>query len=345
MGETLVSIKCKNVSYSDVQSLITNIFEDPEGESIKHQRHPEPSPTTSDVSIKNPRDRGWTSKGIQELKVKQIAGPTSRITKSVISDKNQSCFATEQKVKSKIKFLQSKETQPNLKPNQCDDTADIISFVNTIRPGKNPANQNGVYSKCVECRANTHWVRDCPDKAVQYVDIAPAILQTLNSECKSDAVISSKVSSTVGGWDWLNSYLDALSPSVKSQIKWSENPCISSFRKSGDTTSTHYIDLPVRLGSTKTWKIVRTQVIDRQVPLLLSRISFKRGQMRIDGQNNSATYGQVIKLGVTSTGYLTFSLSAHPFAYGVQPGGYLKSDQFSPAYSENMRITKYPDKD
>ena len=192
---------------------------------------------------------------------------------------------------------------------QCDDPANIINFVNTLRHGKNPQNENGVYSKCVECRATTHWVNDCPDKSVQYVNIEPAKLETLNSDVECGAVISSGVSSTVCGWDWLTSYLDSLPPSVKSEIKWSENSRCFSFRNGGDCPSTHTVDIPVTIGKRKSWNIVRTHVVNRPVPLLLSRSALKWGRMKIDSQNNSAImYGQVTKLHIDASGYLTMPL-------------------------------------
>lgn len=307
LGGTLVSIRCKSLQYSDVRSLIVDMFQDPV-DSTKHLP-PEPSPTICAATTNNSKARGWTEDGIQENRVKSKL--IKHKTKPNTNKHPGPCKSKNDKIESNIKHS--------------DVLENTVNFVNTMRHGKNPQNENGVFSKCVECRANTHWVRDCPDNSVQHVNMDPSVLKTLNTEAKCDAVISSDVSSTVCGWEWLTSYLDSLSPSVKSQIKWSENSRIFSFRKAGDCTSTHTIDIPMRFGRREDWNTVTTHVIDRPVPLLLSRQSLKWGKMRINGLTNAATmYGQVVKLHVSSPGYLTLPL--YSLCSGAQPGLYYKPD-------------------
>ena len=122
LGGSLVSIRCNGLGYSDVRSLIMDMFQD-QGESIQYHHSPEQPPTISGETINNPKHRGWTEDGIHKNRVKHILVSKPKLVERPC--KNNS------------------ENKGNSRQVQCDDPANIVNFVNTLRHGKNPQNEIG----------------------------------------------------------------------------------------------------------------------------------------------------------------------------------------------------------
>jgi len=166
----------------------------------------------------------------------------------------------------------------------------------SLKDGKNPLGKNGKTTLCLICKSEYHWANLCPHRggAVDEVgrEESPLVvehvvlLQSLSSEGGSNlndllsetwncAIVDCGATKTVAGRAWVDNYLASLPDFEKQNVKFS--PCKTSYRF-GDgkqVFAVENVSLPVHIGTKSLF--INTDVVDKNIPLLLSRESMKKG--------------------------------------------------------------------
>ena len=185
----------------------------------------------------------------------------------------------------------------------------------------NPLDQHGKISRCRICESINHWERDCPDQDLtkkrdssEDVTLFQSVLHSQESlkqftgEALSAAILDSGASKTVCGKTWMNCYQDTLTELEKQNIK--ERPRFTQF-KFGDgrkITSIKKVIIPATLGDIKV--NIETDVIDEDIPLLLSKDSMKKADTKIDFSNDTVVmFGLTQNVFATSSGHYAIALS------------------------------------
>ena len=198
----------------------------------------------------------------------------------------------------------------------------------------NPVNQHGVITRCTICYSKYHWMRDCPNSeknqnskckncqsvlhATQYCphqeytmltkDIEIGAMNSFLNEAFNQAVLDSGCNKTVCGEKWYINFLKT-HPSMNSH-EIQENKESSSVFRFGDgkaVKSKMSVTLPVSIGQKKV--NLETDVVDADIPLLLSKASMKKSETTIDFANDSVTmFGEKVKLSLASSGHYMINL-------------------------------------
>lgn len=204
---------------------------------------------------------------------------------------------------------------------------------------QNPLGKDGRVSRCVICDSRFHWVRDCPDSyenagsrggsgavgggfggdtEAAYLSLflgyagddgTDVKLSGLVKEAKGCAVLDSGCSTTVCGTGWLKGFLSGLSDYERGNIV--EEKSISTFTFADGVTvpSIKRVTLPGYVGNMCA-RIV-TDVVDCNIPLLLSRRSMKRAAMLINFATDQVKIqGRVIDLQTSASGHYLLPISA-----------------------------------
>ena len=186
----------------------------------------------------------------------------------------------------------------------------------TPQKSTNPIGKDGKPSRCLTCGSKYHWSRNCPDnefyrkksdKAVGFCrnndeegedeseEIEISLLQTTKEtallkqflgETIGCAIVDSGCSKTVAGKQWMDCYMESLeegdlkkvtSLNSKQSFKFGEGHAIPSVGK---------LRVPAKIGSTKV--IIETDVVNADIPMLLSKESLKKAGTVLDFNNDSA---------------------------------------------------------
>ena len=187
---------------------------------------------------------------------------------------------------------------------------------------KNPPNSFGQTSRCTICESICHWAAECPHNhekqakdAAEQPDfelfsnaVQEGYVEKLVGETLSCALLDSGCTKTVCGSFLLQCYKNSLDEKDQTNIVY--EPSIRTF-KFGDSKgikSTHKAYIPAYIGNRKVR--IETEVVDKELPLLLSKEAMKKAGMMIDFTNDSAQiFGFHINLEITSSGHYTIALS------------------------------------
>lgn len=202
------------------------------------------------------------------------------------------------------------------------------------RRGKkgNPVGRDGRVTTCYRCGSRNHWARMCPDPedsadenngdAEDHTEIAHLSLfvgyanndgrnrkmQTLIQESAGHAVLDTGCSSTVCGVGWLETYLGGLSEYERSQLREEESDTKFKFGVGDTVSSMKKVSIPCWLG--KATATITTDVVDCDIPLLLSKRSMKKAKMNLDfGEDTIRVNGADIKLGCSTAGHYLLPIS------------------------------------
>ena len=179
---------------------------------------------------------------------------------------------------------------------------------------KNCPDENRYPTRCKVCGSIYHYIRDCPDADkkdlslqslkiqlfTQESGVELCFLEQMVSETLCCAVIDPGCPSNVCGQNWLKCYLDSLSnhddvtetPSEKS-YQFGPSKIYHSLKK---------VNIPINIGG-KPGHIL-TDVVDCEVPLLLSKHSIKSAGGQLDFVKDTITlFSTEIKLQHTSSGH------------------------------------------
>ena len=186
----------------------------------------------------------------------------------------------------------------------------------------NPIGQDGNVMRCVVCDSIRHLLANCPhsfenqnaafvsdeiesydeEEACLFTGQNPSHLFVLSAEAQNCAVLDSACSSSVCGKEWLNNYLNSLNSDILNNVQRSSSDKI--FRFGGGTRlhSEGSFILPATLAGKKV--TIKTDVVDSDIPLLLSKDAMKKACMKLDLESDTAEiYGKKIHLNCTSSGH------------------------------------------
>ena len=201
----------------------------------------------------------------------------------------------------------------------------------------NPTGHDGRPLLCRACGSYQHLVAACPDS---WENQSPEnVLQTeqgedgsvcrkgkqqgknetslsfsdnianLRQETKNAAVLDSGCSSTVCGKLWIEQYLNSLSSYNQTKIIRMEGQKVFRFGRGEQLKSIGCYIIPIFLAGRKLW--LKTDVVESDVPLLLSRISMKRAKLQLNTEHDMAyILGRIVKLRCTSSGHYCIPITA-----------------------------------
>lgn len=184
--------------------------------------------------------------------------------------------------------------------------------------GTNPLDKYGKRSKCAICQSTFHWAKDCPHRSEQVrltenVEECNITLFTKDSmsnaeifltESLGSAIIDTACTRTVCGEKWLENYIEDLDQDQVSHLVQTVTTSCRPFRF-GDGNVVHSnrkVKLPAKIGETKCY--IETEVVQADIPLLLSKASLKKAGTVLDMENDRAVmFKQPVLLEFTSSGH------------------------------------------
>ena len=181
--------------------------------------------------------------------------------------------------------------------------------------------------RCDICESVCHLARDCPEKVYyqeeeEYEDeesydivlyqsnlITDDDYKTFVAEASISAILDSGASSSVTGKKWLQSYIEGLPD--KEQRKVEYRPSNSSFKFGNDKRfkSEHKVLIPAKIGETNV--SICTDVVDTEIPLLLSKDAMKHAFTEINFVTDTVKmFGVEQEIEVTSSGHYALPLNS-----------------------------------
>ena len=190
------------------------------------------------------------------------------------------------------------------------------SGMSLIRKKKNPVGSNGRPLTCRSCGSYRHLVRECPDSWENMSQINTSmeeehmVLFTGNNlgdwqqdmDLGNCALLDSACSSTVCGKKWLDNYIDSLDQSDKRNIQQTGSRRMFVFGGGNKLRSDGEFCLPAEIAGKEVR--IKTDVVQSDIPLLLSRKSMKTAGVKMDLENDTATiFGKEVTLNLTASGH------------------------------------------
>ena len=193
---------------------------------------------------------------------------------------------------------------------------------------RNPRDEDGNYLKCLVCESIMHFRRDCPhwkqnqqasafeastepvnpeakvevSEAYKVSDYSQEDKQILMSETANAAILDSACSKTVAGRAWKEMYLASLSVDERKHVKFLPGGTTFKFGAGNKIQSEEGMEIPCVIGGLET--TVRTDVVDSDIPLLLSKADMKRMGFKLNMENDTLEVnGRSIELESTSSGH------------------------------------------
>ena len=197
------------------------------------------------------------------------------------------------------------------------------------RNGNRKMNPNGRDGKplcCRACGSYRHFLAECPDRwefqsarvditeeenetAVLFTGAQERNIAQLGIEAQNSAVLDSACSSTVYGKAWFDAYLNSLSPENHQKVIKMEGEKVFRFGGGEKLKSIGLYIIPVELAGKKL--SLKTDVVDSEIPLLMSKASMKKARITINTDNDTAEiFGIRVKLQSTSSGHYCIPVSA-----------------------------------
>ena len=123
----------------------------------------------------------------------------------------------------------------------------------------------------------------------------------VNRETFGCGVLDSGCSKTVCGTDWLETYLDMLTESELKEVKFEESDARFKFGNEQVFKSSDRVTFPAVLGGKSV--LIASDVVNTNIPLLLSKSTMKKAKTVIDFENDSVKmFGKKVPLMYTSKG-------------------------------------------
>ncbi|XP_066911985.1 uncharacterized protein [Clytia hemisphaerica] len=187
------------------------------------------------------------------------------------------------------------------------------------KPRRNPSGPDGAPSTCMVCGSVFHWARDCPDsydnlmkhknksKEDDEIALFSDTLKQFVGETLGTAVLDSGCTKNVCGKTWLGCYLETLDKNQLSTVKEFKSSTSFKFGNGDSVESLKKVKVPAYIGGKNVF--IETDVIDGDLPLLLSKDAMKKAEMNIDFIHDNVTiFGQTQKLMFTSSGHYCIPL-------------------------------------
>lgn len=178
----------------------------------------------------------------------------------------------------------------------------------------NPVDRDGNVTRCRLCDSKFHWHQDCTvnpkglDKITlfQAKDIDNEETRIFVGETLNCAVLDSGCSQTVCGKNWLKCFQESLEDEANITAKPSS--ATFKFGNGGPVKSLKKVSLPVSIGVQEI--NLEADVVDTDIPLLLSKNAMKKSSTVIDFNKDTAVmFGEEQKLIKTSSGHYAIPLT------------------------------------
>ena len=170
----------------------------------------------------------------------------------------------------------------------------------------NPIGRDGNPTTCILCNSEFHYARNCPspknfykrepkDEDMDKVHFNMFVgcttnesnnrLSDLVNESKGYAILDSGCTNTVCGEEWLQNFIDNLSFEDREKMVISQSDQKFTFGDGRSIRSKRKVNIPCWLGGKR--GTLTTDVVDSNIPLLLSRRSMKRTGMILDFKHDT----------------------------------------------------------
>ena len=191
--------------------------------------------------------------------------------------------------------------------------------------GTNPLNRFGRRSRCAICESVFHWAKDCPHKgssaAVKLTtdqdedDESEECNLTLYTkeeifmtESFGAAVLDTACTRTVCGRKWLDNYLESLNDENLDNVQHCNSNRKFKFGDGVSVKATENVVIPAQIGEKKC--NINTDVVDSDIPLLLSKESLKRARTILNLEEDKAEmFQEPVPLHLTSSGHYCVDIS------------------------------------
>ena len=210
----------------------------------------------------------------------------------------------------------------------------LKSLYNPNNNVPNPKDSKGNFTICRRCRSIYHWIADCPhntnipekqNNANSYYtksledEVYIALLQScdpcppdrisnLVKETWCHAVVDSGCSKTVAGKSWYEVYCESLNDEERSSIIEENSNAIFKFGDSKAVESMKKVYLPVVIGKKNV--SLEVEIVESDVPLLLSKASLIKLEAEISCKDSSITFfGNKQDLICTESGHYAIPLT------------------------------------
>ena len=187
------------------------------------------------------------------------------------------------------------------------------------KPARNSVDKYGNQTRCSVCESINHWANNCPDRRdkdtyLVYEIIlhanrhSPEHMQTLVGETWNSGLLDCGATRTVCGSKWLEEYILSLSDEDKESVSYSPSNSVFRFGDGIRVQAKQSAKIPAYVGDTKL--SFTTDIIDNDLPLLLSKPFMKRNKMKLDFDKDIAIFhGQTLPLRTTGTGHYALPLT------------------------------------
>ena len=173
---------------------------------------------------------------------------------------------------------------------------------------KNPTDKYGRITRCSFCQSIYHWVRDCPDKDEEHIGLftnqnQQSHMPQLLHETINCAILDCGCIKTVCGILWFETYKETLTDEEKRRITEEKSSTRFRFGVGGPIyVSERKVKFPAMLGTKKV--TIESDIIDCELPLLLSKESMKRAETAINFKDDKVSMlGQTLDLKFTTSGH------------------------------------------
>ena len=125
---------------------------------------------------------------------------------------------------------------------------------------------------------------------------------TLLSETFGHMILDSGCSKTVAGESWLNEFIHTLTEKDKAAISEKKSSSIFRFGDGVENVSLKVVTIPIYIGKLRI--LLDVEIVDKKIPLLLSRSAMKKLGMIVDFRQDVLIFNNTkLKLNCTSTGH------------------------------------------
>ena len=186
----------------------------------------------------------------------------------------------------------------------------------------NPLDSSGNISRCSICESIFHLARKCPyvyENQSQTSEKTPETISLFQSpdhnidemrlfvgETFSCAVLDSGCTQTVCGRKWLDCYCESLSS--EGIVEQKPSTAAFKFGNGKPVISDRKVVIPALIGSQKV--NMETDVIDADIPLLMSKAAMKKAETVLNFNDDSVTmFGEHQQLLKTSSGHYAIPIS------------------------------------
>lgn len=140
------------------------------------------------------------------------------------------------------------------------------------------------------------------EHAVLFTGYNKEEVRRLGVDARNCAVLDSACSSTVCGDSWINNYIQSLDKDDRQKVKQTEGQRVFKFGGGTCLKSKGEYSLPAVIAGKEV--MIKTDVVESDIPLLLSRTAMKKAAIKMDLENDTATImGKEVALNLTTSGH------------------------------------------